>query len=579
MRGKTYYSYLLEGTWGEESEIWYAPEVGFLSKLHEILNIDDINAGFDLWLLDTTFDVSNDPPNQPDIISGPAEGDVGIVYTFETVTSDNNNHDIYYKFDWGDDSFSDWIGAYTSDEVVGASHSWSSKGMYNAKVKAIDDPNGDGNLDDGIESIWSEPYTVSIIGKPFLFLNVDKITKLDEIDWDPFDSSPTLEWYYKISVCYDDLGNEDSVKNYNTIDGENSDNEGDWFSVDIWNPRLDHGFEVEKRFVSFQIKLMDRDLGITEGGDDLADISGNKIPDTNGVDDNTGYHPKAIYHGVFDMVRNEILVDSSDFFFFVPVLDVNIIRGDDPPDNSIRYEHGLKDPENDAMVYFKIFDDYEPPSAFASVANPFLTFRPGDEVEFLGGVSEGSPDYSWSWGFGDGTFGYIQNPTHIYSEPGEYTVRLTVTDLLGEEAIDEIIVVINENNIPILSDPQVEFENKGGMEDTFTFSVSYYDEDADVPSIKHVVIDGVAKDMTGEGGDSIYFYECLGKDLGKGNHRFYFTFNDGYGGSVVTEEQTVTVQKSSPKNYHFVYLIIERFFSNTFIFRIFLKILEINSIV
>ena len=36
---------------------------------------------------------------------------------------------------------------------------------------------------------------------------------------------------------------------------------------------------------------------------------------------------------------------------------------------------------------------------------------------------------SWSWNFGDGTTSTQQSPTHIYEQPGNYTVSLTVTDV------------------------------------------------------------------------------------------------------------------------------------------------------
>lgn len=34
---------------------------------------------------------------------------------------------------------------------------------------------------------------------------------------------------------------------------------------------------------------------------------------------------------------------------------------------------------------------------------------------------------SWLWDFGDGQTSMIQNPTHVYSAAGAYTVALTVT--------------------------------------------------------------------------------------------------------------------------------------------------------
>ena len=41
-------------------------------------------------------------------------------------------------------------------------------------------------------------------------------------------------------------------------------------------------------------------------------------------------------------------------------------------------------------------------------------------------MSAGSPA-AWNWSFGDGYFSFLKNPTHIYTEPGEYTVRLEVS--------------------------------------------------------------------------------------------------------------------------------------------------------
>ena len=42
------------------------------------------------------------------------------------------------------------------------------------------------------------------------------------------------------------------------------------------------------------------------------------------------------------------------------------------------------------------------------------------------------PIVSWSWLFGDGGFANNQHTSHIYSEAGCYTVRLTIEDLAGQ---------------------------------------------------------------------------------------------------------------------------------------------------
>jgi PKD repeat protein len=44
--------------------------------------------------------------------------------------------------------------------------------------------------------------------------------------------------------------------------------------------------------------------------------------------------------------------------------------------------------------------------------------------------STGSPT-SWNWNFGDGTSSTLQNPVHIYSKTGTYTVTLTASNGAG----------------------------------------------------------------------------------------------------------------------------------------------------
>jgi PKD repeat protein len=50
-------------------------------------------------------------------------------------------------------------------------------------------------------------------------------------------------------------------------------------------------------------------------------------------------------------------------------------------------------------------------------------------VSFTGSASGGTPPYSYSWNFGDGSAASTaQNPSHTYSNPGTFTAKLTVTD-------------------------------------------------------------------------------------------------------------------------------------------------------
>ncbi|MBN1861564.1 MAG: DUF3047 domain-containing protein [Candidatus Thermoplasmatota archaeon] len=103
---------------------------------------------------------------------GPTSGKAGIKYNYTTNTTDPYGDDVYYKWDWGDGSYSDWLGPYASGAQITTSHVWG-KGSYSIRVKAIDDPNGDGELSDGIESLWSDslpitmPLTSASVPYPF----------------------------------------------------------------------------------------------------------------------------------------------------------------------------------------------------------------------------------------------------------------------------------------------------------------------------------------------------------------------------------------------------------------------------
>lgn len=95
----------------------------------------------------------DDPPGKPDRPSGPTEGKVGKEYVYYIINPVNPNGDItYYKWDWGDGTFSDWA-PYAPGEIVRSSHVWSEEGTYDVRIKAKNDFG---------ESPWSDPLRVTI---------------------------------------------------------------------------------------------------------------------------------------------------------------------------------------------------------------------------------------------------------------------------------------------------------------------------------------------------------------------------------------------------------------------------------
>ena len=93
-------------------------------------------------------------PNKPQKPAGPLTGSPGIEHDFTTTTTVKNELPIYYKWDWDDGTFSDWLGRYDSGEICEASHIWKEKGKYSIRVKARDI--------NGWESPWSDPLAIEM---------------------------------------------------------------------------------------------------------------------------------------------------------------------------------------------------------------------------------------------------------------------------------------------------------------------------------------------------------------------------------------------------------------------------------
>lgn len=66
----------------------------------------------------------------------------------------------------------------------------------------------------------------------------------------------------------------------------------------------------------------------------------------------------------------------------------------------------------------------------------------GREVQFTGTIFGGIPPYTYHWDFGDDETSDEQNPTHIYSDIGEYTAMFSVIDNEGNYSSDNTSVTI-----------------------------------------------------------------------------------------------------------------------------------------
>ena len=98
-----------------------------------------------------------DPVEKPEIPekpTGPQNGKIDEDYSYTTKSTDPNGDNLYYMWDWGDGTDSEWVGPFNSGETCEQSHTWTTQGNYEIKVKVKDS--------NDYESDWSESLSVSV---------------------------------------------------------------------------------------------------------------------------------------------------------------------------------------------------------------------------------------------------------------------------------------------------------------------------------------------------------------------------------------------------------------------------------
>jgi PKD repeat protein len=76
-------------------------------------------------------------------------------------------------------------------------------------------------------------------------------------------------------------------------------------------------------------------------------------------------------------------------------------------------------------------------------ASPSTGYSPLD-VNFTASTSGGTSPYTFSWDFGDGSTSSDQNPSHTYSEAGDYPVILSVTDNNNEQDTASLNISVSQ---------------------------------------------------------------------------------------------------------------------------------------
>jgi len=79
----------------------------------------------------------------------------GTESTYSTDTEDPEEDLVFYLWEWGDGTTSEWTGPCDSGETVTNAHEWTEPGSYQVRVRARDVS--------GQESDWSDPITVTAV--------------------------------------------------------------------------------------------------------------------------------------------------------------------------------------------------------------------------------------------------------------------------------------------------------------------------------------------------------------------------------------------------------------------------------
>jgi hypothetical protein len=98
--------------------------------------------------------VDSDFPDSPVIISGQVYGCTNRNYSYTIYATDPKEDNIQYRFDWGDETISEWTAFVRSGESVSLTHQWVNVDSYEVKAQVRDVY--------GLESPWSDSFTITL---------------------------------------------------------------------------------------------------------------------------------------------------------------------------------------------------------------------------------------------------------------------------------------------------------------------------------------------------------------------------------------------------------------------------------
>ncbi len=453
----------------------------------------------------------------------------------------------------------------------------------------ITDDNGNGRINDevrdklfetadaieGTGNYWKHGRVDATLGgappieTPSVTVTIDSVTNdgegLDDLD---IPGAEPPEWSYEVRVI--GLEGTQKVKNFRFKEISYNDNnaattEGEDLSGKFWSEKIDEEvsgsgskawyfgdsyiFPVNENSVKIEIKVMDEDW--TEYTRDIADICARPNADGDSSPQKEGGR---VFVMEYDFTEHKIIDENSDRY----EIDSNGLyytRGD---------WDGSTDPENwpfsdykqdDALLRFKISDNYLPPDPSFSVSGKKIT---GHSLTFMGESEQGFNPLTYDWDFGNGDTSSGQSINYDYDAEGSYAVKLTVTDRFGISETFEDTITINKNSAPD-KPKRPSGETDGKVGNSYSYTTSTNEKDGDQVWYKWSWGDGEQSNWLGPYGPGETCSASYTWGERARNLEVKVKAKDAYGGeSSWSDPLSVTMPKSKSETNSFISQLLSR---------------------
>jgi PKD repeat protein len=194
------------------------------------------------------------------------------------------------------------------------------------------------------------------------------------------------------------------------------------------------------------------------------------------------------------------------------------------------------------------YDESYVPYPYFSFDSPWygqidtLRICPGQTAGFLN-QTYAEPGFSFSWDFGDGTSSYSYNASHLYQNPGMYTVVLTISNICGSYQTTSKLVQVDDLTLPVAvlksfpdvvcpNDKVYFYDENFDSRNNYTYSIIFGDGQSvnNIKNLKDLNIQTLADHGYNTGGPYTYTF-----------------FATNFCGNTHSENGLITVDNSSTR--------------------------------